>query len=72
MIVTTKLERIFLLKQNGQDIKLTDPSTAFSPEQVMNFYSGTYPILTTAKLEGPEIVKDKMQYRFSTTIGTKG
>ena len=72
MIVTTKLERIFLFKQNGQDIRLSDPSPAFSPEQVLNFYSGTYPILTTARIEAPEIVKDKWEFRFSTTIGTKG
>jgi len=72
MIVTQKLARIFVFEHNGQDLTLDDPSAVFSPEQVMNFYSGTYPILTTAKLEGPEVVKDKMQYRFSTTIGTKG
>lgn len=72
MIVTQKLARIFVFEHNGQDLTLDDPATVFSPEQVMNFYSGTYPILTTAKLEGPEVVEDKMQYRFSTTIGTKG
>lgn len=72
MITTAKLERVFVFNHNGQDLMLTDPSLSFSAEQVMNFYSGTYPVLTTAKLEGPEVVKDKMQYRFSATIGTKG
>jgi PRTRC genetic system protein C len=39
---------------------------------VMNFYSGTYPILTNARLTGPEIKKDEIQYRFESTMGTKG
>jgi len=38
----------------------------------MDFYSGTYPILTTAKIEGPEITGDEIEYRFITTLGTKG
>jgi len=72
MITTGKLERVFLFKHNQKEITLSDPSYNYSPEQVMNFYRGTYPILTNAKVEGPEIVDDKLQYRFTTTLGTKG
>ncbi|MGN7986478.1 MULTISPECIES: PRTRC system protein C [Pedobacter] len=72
MMTATILPRVFVLKAREQDIRLSDPSGAFSPEQVMDFYSGTYPILTTAKIEGPEITGDEMQYRFITTLGTKG
>lgn len=72
MLSTTNMPRIFLLKQDGQEIKLTDPSDKLSPEAVLNFYSGNYPILTTAKVAGPEIKDDEVQYRFETTMGTKG
>jgi PRTRC genetic system protein C len=72
MLVTTSLERVFYFDDNGQDIKLSDPDNGLSPEAVLNFYSNTYPILTTAKIDGPDIRDDEVQYRFATTIGTKG
>ena len=45
---------------------------AFTPEQVMNFYAGTYAELTTATVRGPEIRGDRSVYTFKTTLGTKG
>jgi PRTRC genetic system protein C len=72
MLVTNNLQRVFILPDNEQEIRLADPSAAFSPEAVLNFYAQTYPILTTAKIEGPEIRDDEIQYRFVSTIGTKG
>lgn len=72
MLVATKLTRSFLFEHKGEDVKLPDPSDKLSPEAVLSFYSNTYPILTTAKIEGPEFKDDEMQYQFVTTIGTKG
>ncbi|HUN01231.1 MAG TPA: PRTRC system protein C [Niabella sp.] len=72
MLQTTQLQRIFLHSDNGQEIQLTDPAEKLSPEAVLNFYANTYPILTTAKIEGPEIKNDAVQYRFVSTLGTKG
>jgi PRTRC genetic system protein C len=72
MLVTNSLERAFIFEDNGREIKLSDPSENFSAEAVLNFYSQTYPLLTTAKIEGPEIVDDELQYRFVSTMGTKG
>ena len=72
MLKAAILPRVFVLKEREQDTRLSDPSNTFSPEQVMDFYSGTYPILTTAKIEGPEITGDEIEYRFITTLGTKG
>jgi len=66
------MQRVFIHKENGQEIPLTDPNEGFSPEAVMNFYAATYPILTNARLTGPEIRNDKIQYRFESTMGTKG
>lgn len=67
-----KLQRIFLHKVSGQDIRLTDPNENFTIADVQHFYSGTYPVLTNAKITGPEIINGEAQYRFETTMGTKG
>ncbi|WP_316787743.1 PRTRC system protein C [Pedobacter frigoris] len=72
-MLVKKLKRLFLLEeQNGKPIKLADPSEKLSVQAVQNFYSNTYPILTTAKIEGPQIVDDHIQYKFISVIGTKG
>ena len=72
MLATTQLQRIFLHTDNGLEIKLSDPANKLSPEAVLNFYANTYPVLTTAKIEGPEIKDDEIQYKFVSTLGTKG
>jgi len=72
MLLATPLERVFILRENGQDINLPDPEPAWAIERVLNFYSATYPILTTAKIAAPEIKDDTVQYRFESIMGTKG
>jgi PRTRC genetic system protein C len=68
----TILPRIFLHKENGQEIRLTDPNEGFTVADVQNFFAATYPILTNAKIIGPEIKDDEAQYRFEGTMGVKG
>ncbi len=72
MLVTTQLERIFSFKDKGQEIKLADPEPTWSVDAVLNFYSNTYPILTTSTVFGPTIKDDVIHYEFRTTIGSKG
>lgn len=72
MLLATQLERVFLFNDKGQEIKLTDPEPKWSVQAVLNFYSNTYPILTTAKISAPVIKDDTVHYRFESTIGTKG
>lgn len=72
MLTATLLKRVFSFKDKGQDITLADPSPSFSPEAVLNFYSQTYPVLTTATIEGPVIANDALQFKFIAQIGTKG
>ena len=72
MLLATQLERVFILKDNGQKIKLPDPEPKWSVEAVMNFYANTYPILTTAKVSAPQIKDDAVQYNFESVMGTKG
>lgn len=68
----TKLEREFIFKKDGKDVKLNDPNPELSADEVMKFYSSQYPELTTSTSEGPKIEKDKAVYNFKTTVGTKG
>lgn len=72
MLIAKHLDRVFLFKENGTELQLADPEPAWSAEAVMNFYANTYPILTTAKITGPSIENDTVQYRFESIMGTKG
>ena len=72
MLIANQLPRVFLFNRQGTNIELADPSAELLPNAVLNFYSNTYPELTTAKTEGPEIKNDRVEYTFQTTLGTKG
>lgn len=72
MLLATQLERVFILKDKGHDIILTDPEPRWSVEAVLNFYANRYPILTTAKISAPSIKDDAVEYRFESVMGTKG
>lgn len=72
MLLAIQLERVFILKNNGQDIKLPDPEPKWSVEAVMNFYANNYPILTTSKVSAPKIKDDAVEYIFESVMGTKG
>ena len=72
MLLATQLERVFLFNDKGQEIRLPDPEPDWSVQTVLNHYSHMYPILTTAKVTGPDIREDKVQYRFESVMGTKG
>ena len=71
-LIVTSLERVFKFKNGCAEIILSDPNPEMSPDEVMNFFSGSYPELTTATVHGPEVDNDKVVYNFKTTIGTKG
>lgn len=72
MLLATQLERVFIFTDKEQEISLNDPEPKWSVQAVLNFYSNTYPILTTAKISAPIIRDDKVQYRFESVMGTKG
>ncbi|QJD96026.1 PRTRC system protein C [Mucilaginibacter robiniae] len=72
MLDVRKLPRVFIHTENGQKIRLDDPSEELSPEAVCNHFSSLYAILTTAKIVGPEIRDDVQEFEFVSTIGTKG
>jgi PRTRC genetic system protein C len=65
---TETLTREF--RYNGA--KLTDPSPAFSLQQVRDFYGNTYPEIVNAEIDGPEVVGNKNVFTFRRAVGTKG
>jgi PRTRC genetic system protein C len=71
-MTVTSLERVFTFKNGSSDITLQDPNPGMLPNEVMDFFSNTYPELTTATVHGPKIENDRIVYNFKTTIGTKG
>lgn len=66
------LKRVFKMKKDNSVLKLNDPDPDMSLNEVMDFYSMTYPELTTATVHGPELDDDMAVYEFKTTIGVKG
>lgn len=66
------LQRVFKMKKDNSVLKLNDPDPDMSLNEVMDFYSMTYPELTTATVHGPELDEDMAVYEFKTTIGVKG
>lgn len=72
MLTSNTLPRVFLYDQQGSKLELSDPSATMQPEAVLNLYAQTYPELTTAKIEGPEIRNDRVEYTFQAMLGTKG
>jgi PRTRC genetic system protein C len=64
------LKREFVDGKTNTTYSDTNPS--HTPEQVRDFYANQYPHLVNARVEGPEILKDKVKFKFVTNIGTKG
>jgi len=53
-------------------VRLPAISNDLSPEETRNLYSQQYPEISTATITGPEVVGDKLIYKFSRAIGSKG
>jgi len=62
-----KAERLFTF--NG--VSLPDPGPHMTPEQVKDLYAASYPELTSAVVEGPEMKGGKMIYTYRRAVGTK-
>lgn len=67
-----QLKREFVIESKGVKTTLPDPDPNMSTDQVMTFYSNTYPELVTSNCHGPAYQNDKMVFTFKTTVGTKG
>ncbi|MDN0082351.1 PRTRC system protein C [Crenobacter sp. SG2305] len=67
-IQTTALKRFF----KYGSVKLPDPGSHLSPEQVRNLFSATYPELASSSIEGPVTKASGLEYEFRRAVGTKG
>lgn len=68
----TGLKRSFIMKKDKKTIELADPNPDMSPEEVMKHYSGTYPELTNAVVDGPKVENNKAAYTITTKAGKLG
>lgn len=68
----TGQKRVFKFKKDGKDVTLPDANKDFSVDDTIQFYSTTYPELTTCTIDGPKVDGDTAVYEFKTTVGTKG
>lgn len=66
------LKREFHFKKDNTTVRLPDPNPEFTVDEVLQFYSGQYPELTTAKYSNPKTEGDKAVFGIETTVGTKG
>ena len=53
-------------------LDLPDLDAKMTPEQVRDAYSNLYPEITTASIEGPEVVDGVLKFKFTRALGTKG
>jgi PRTRC genetic system protein C len=53
-------------------VRLPDIDEKLSPEEIRTRYFHQYHDIATASITGPEAVGDKLVYRFTRAIGTKG
>jgi PRTRC genetic system protein C len=53
-------------------VRLPDPDSRLSIEEVRTAFSATYPEIATAVVTGPEAIGNKLVYHFAKAIGTKG
>lgn len=72
LLDVTKMKREFKFTKGSTPVTLPDPNPEMSVEEVMQYYSGQYPELTTATIDPPEVDGKTAVYRAKTTVGTKG
>lgn len=71
-LIAQNVTRVFKAKIGATNLILDDPNPDFSADEVLTFYSNSYPELTTSTVAGPVMNDDSAEYEFKTTIGTKG
>ena len=72
LLVGTELTRVFNFKKSGKVISLEDIDPQMPPKEILKFYSGMYPELTSSTVSSPEMKGDKMIFTISSNLGTKG
>jgi len=68
MITEARMSREF----SYMGVKLPDPNSMMTPEEVRQFFATQFPDITTASITGPEADGEKLRYSFVRAIGSKG
>lgn len=72
-LIIKDIKRVFRITKKGANtIILDDPNPNFTPEEVLSFYSGAHPELTTSNVAPMVMENDEAVYEFVTTVGNKG
>jgi len=53
-------------------LRIPDPGSELSVEQIRDLLTPNYPEIATAALTGPEVTGSALRYTFSRAIGSKG
>jgi PRTRC genetic system protein C len=53
-------------------VRIPDPGSELSVEQIRDLLTPNYPEIATAALTGPEVTGSALRYTFSRAIGSKG
>jgi PRTRC genetic system protein C len=53
-------------------LELPDLDPRLTPEQVRDSYSHLYPEISTATIEGPEVIDGALKFTLTRALGTKG
>ena len=72
ILASTPLKRKFVFKNKGKEIELEDFNPNASPEEIVKFYSGQYPELTSATVDEPKYVGNSTVFNISSSPGTLG
>ncbi len=74
MYTIENMERVFKVTIGKEEKILPDPGYDMTPEEVIKFYSNTYPELLNSSLTGPDIDSKTNVATYSTknNMGTKG
>ena len=65
-------KRVFKIIKDKKEVELPDPNPDMSIEDVQKFYSTKHPELNNSTVAGPKVIGNNAEYKFSTTVGTKG
>jgi len=72
VLVATTIKRIFKFNNGGTTIELDDFNPSIPAGEIVKFYAGQYPELTTARLTGPKSEGDSLVFTIDTKVGTLG
>lgn len=66
------MPRRFEIVVGGKTTIVDDPNPSLAPESVRDMLAVSYPEITSASVQGPEMKKDYILYKLTSVVGVKG